>query len=318
MILESSLARTLDELDGGADLERVVAPGDDGLPGESAAELLAEDDNPPGYCEIWSADLLDPLDMLDEIEESSALFRCRPYASRCRPTRSRNSSSAPGAFARGLLQAAHFPDLTALATPARQWRARAAIPIAWAPGPDRVRDRSAAAGARFLRAPPAAAALPPFVMQIKQITMFSMVALLSLGALPALAAETFTLPPCCPFRSPPTKASEAAQAGVDAASAAVTSARAYPNPQLEVLYGRLSPRTSGVTGGAAPTVAITQKLDYPQQRRAARRDRRAQPGGYRSWPPGVPAGRGSGGARSRPRISTYCGARWNWPRPRKT
>ncbi|MGT2432098.1 cobalt-zinc-cadmium resistance protein [Cupriavidus basilensis] len=74
VILESSLARTLDELDGGADLERVVAPGDDGLPGESAAELLAEDDNPPGYCEIWSADLLDPLDMLDEIEESSALF----------------------------------------------------------------------------------------------------------------------------------------------------------------------------------------------------------------------------------------------------
>ncbi|MGE8367171.1 cobalt-zinc-cadmium resistance protein [Cupriavidus sp.] len=74
VILESTLARTLDELDGGADLERVVAPGDDGLPGESAAELLAEDDNPPGYCEIWSADLLDPLDMLDEIEESSALF----------------------------------------------------------------------------------------------------------------------------------------------------------------------------------------------------------------------------------------------------
>ncbi|KJK17285.1 cobalt-zinc-cadmium resistance protein [Burkholderiaceae bacterium 16] len=74
VILESTLARTLDELDGSADLERVVAPGDDGLLGESAAEMLAEDDDPPGYCEIWSADLLDPLDMLDEIEESSALF----------------------------------------------------------------------------------------------------------------------------------------------------------------------------------------------------------------------------------------------------
>ncbi|AJG24226.1 hypothetical protein RR42_s2644 [Cupriavidus basilensis] len=50
-----------------------MAPGDDGLAGEAMAAAAVEDD-PPGYCEIWSADLLDPLDMLDEIEESSALF----------------------------------------------------------------------------------------------------------------------------------------------------------------------------------------------------------------------------------------------------
>lgn len=104
-------------------------------------------------------------------------------------------------------------------------------------------------------------------MQIKQITMFSMVALLSLGALPALAAETFTLPQLLSLSQSTNKGVEAAQAGVDAASAAVTSARAYPNPQVEVMYGRLSPRTAGVAGGAAPTMAITQKLDYPQQRK---------------------------------------------------
>lgn len=74
VILESTFTRTLDEPDGSAGLDRIVAPGDDGLAGEPAAELLAQDDDPPGYCEIWSADLLDPLDMLDEIEESSALF----------------------------------------------------------------------------------------------------------------------------------------------------------------------------------------------------------------------------------------------------
>ncbi len=51
------------------EMGRVIAPGDEGLHDEDAV-----DDPPPGYCNIWSADLLDPLDLLDEIEESSALF----------------------------------------------------------------------------------------------------------------------------------------------------------------------------------------------------------------------------------------------------
>nr|WP_318035499.1 cobalt-zinc-cadmium resistance protein [Cupriavidus laharis] len=51
------------------DIGRIIVPGDDGLHDEDAL-----DDPPPGYCNIWSADLLDPLDLLDEIEESSALF----------------------------------------------------------------------------------------------------------------------------------------------------------------------------------------------------------------------------------------------------
>jgi hypothetical protein len=48
---------------------RLIVPGDDGLNDDDIV-----DEPPPGYCNIWSADLLDPLDLLDEIEESSALF----------------------------------------------------------------------------------------------------------------------------------------------------------------------------------------------------------------------------------------------------
>ncbi|SFC40351.1 hypothetical protein SAMN05216321_104178 [Cupriavidus sp. OV038] len=54
----------------GDDLAQIVLPGDAAL----EAEALFDNAPPPGYCNIWSADLLDPLDLLDEIEESSALF----------------------------------------------------------------------------------------------------------------------------------------------------------------------------------------------------------------------------------------------------
>ncbi|TWG81777.1 hypothetical protein L602_000400000960 [Cupriavidus gilardii J11] len=53
------------------DDSRIVAPGDDGLHPD---DVVAQAPERPGYCNIWSADLLDPPDVLDEIEESSALF----------------------------------------------------------------------------------------------------------------------------------------------------------------------------------------------------------------------------------------------------
>ncbi len=56
------------------DLGRLIVPGDDGLQDDD--DFC--NDPPPGYCNIWSADLLDPLDVLDEIEESSALFALPP------------------------------------------------------------------------------------------------------------------------------------------------------------------------------------------------------------------------------------------------
>lgn len=83
---------------------------------------------------------------------------------------------------------------------------------------------------------------------------------------PAAAGPAFHLPQLLALAQSTNKGVEAAQANVDAASAAITSARAYPNPQVEVMYGRLSGRQPGVTSGNAPSYAITQKFDYPQQR----------------------------------------------------
>ncbi|PLP96576.1 auxiliary protein of the heavy metal cation-transporting efflux system HmyCBA [Cupriavidus pauculus] len=55
----------------GDDLAQLVLPGD---PDFGADDEVADDGPPPGYCNIWSADLLDPLDLFDAVDETSALF----------------------------------------------------------------------------------------------------------------------------------------------------------------------------------------------------------------------------------------------------
>jgi len=80
------------------------------------------------------------------------------------------------------------------------------------------------------------------------------------------AAETFDLPQLLELAQSTNKGAQAAQANVDAASAAINSARAYPNPQVEVMYGRLSGKQPGVASGNAPSYAFVQKFDYPNQR----------------------------------------------------
>jgi len=59
----------------------------------------------------------------------------------------------------------------------------------------------------------------------------------------------------------------AARDGVDAARAGVISAGAYPNPETEMTFGDASPRTGGASG-KAHTLAISQRIDNPWQRRA--------------------------------------------------
>lgn len=54
----------------GDDLSQIVLPGDP----DYGADDDADDGPPPGYCNIWSADLLDPLDLFDAVDETSALF----------------------------------------------------------------------------------------------------------------------------------------------------------------------------------------------------------------------------------------------------
>ena len=53
------------------DLAQLVLPGD---PDFGADDDAVDDGPPPGYCNIWSADLLDPLDLFDAVDETSALF----------------------------------------------------------------------------------------------------------------------------------------------------------------------------------------------------------------------------------------------------
>lgn len=55
----------------GDDLAQLVLPGD---PDFGADDEIVDDGPPPGYCNIWSADLLDPLDLFDAVDETSALF----------------------------------------------------------------------------------------------------------------------------------------------------------------------------------------------------------------------------------------------------
>ncbi|WP_374243881.1 TolC family protein [Zoogloea sp.] len=60
----------------------------------------------------------------------------------------------------------------------------------------------------------------------------------------------------------------AAQALVEAGSAQVTAAAAYPNPEVEFLAGRTQARVPGVTGGGAQTLNVQQRIDNPWQREA--------------------------------------------------
>ncbi|MEN7529584.1 MULTISPECIES: TolC family protein [unclassified Cupriavidus] len=80
------------------------------------------------------------------------------------------------------------------------------------------------------------------------------------------AAETFELQQLLELAQSTNKGVDAAQANVDAATAAITTARAYPNPQVEVMYGRLHGKEAGVQSGNAPSYAFVQKFDYPNQR----------------------------------------------------
>ena len=52
------------------DLAELVLRGDP----EDGPDDQIDDGPPPGYCNIWSADLLDPLDLFDAVDESSALI----------------------------------------------------------------------------------------------------------------------------------------------------------------------------------------------------------------------------------------------------
>ena len=61
---------------------------------------------------------------------------------------------------------------------------------------------------------------------------------------------------------------QAARALVDAGRAQITSAGAYPNPEVEFLAGRTQARVPGVATGGAQSLSLTQRIDNPWQRDA--------------------------------------------------
>lgn len=63
-------------------------------------------------------------------------------------------------------------------------------------------------------------------------------------------------------------AMRAAQDHVEAARSAVDSAKAFPNPELEYLSGRLRPGTTGGAAGETRSTSLTQPLDMPWRRSA--------------------------------------------------
>jgi cobalt-zinc-cadmium efflux system outer membrane protein len=60
----------------------------------------------------------------------------------------------------------------------------------------------------------------------------------------------------------------AAEAYVEAGRAQLTTAGAYPNPEVEFMAGRSSARMPGVVAGSTQSLALTQRLDNPWQRDA--------------------------------------------------
>lgn len=55
-------------------------------------------------------------------------------------------------------------------------------------------------------------------------------------------------------------------AGVDAARAGITTAGAYPNPEIDYQTGRASARQTGGAAGSLNTLSVTQRIDLPSQR----------------------------------------------------
>lgn len=86
----------------------------------------------------------------------------------------------------------------------------------------------------------------------------------------AAAAQPYTLDQLLSLALQGNKGVEAAAAGVDAAQAGLTTARAYPNPEVEFTTGRVSARQPGTATGIGQTLSITQRIDLPSQRQLRR------------------------------------------------
>lgn len=109
------------------------------------------------------------------------------------------------------------------------------------------------------------------MMQRTKIFALSLGLGLGWAGSPALAQAPYDLPALESLALGSSKAVQAARDQVQAARHAVTSAGAFPNPELEILGGTARARAPGGNPGDARSVSLTQPLDLPW-RRAARVD----------------------------------------------
>lgn len=91
---------------------------------------------------------------------------------------------------------------------------------------------------------------------------------LGLVSLPALAQTKYDLPSLETLALETSRSVQAMRDQVTAARAAVTTAGAFPNPEVEYLRGNVRPRGLGTGSGDASTATLTQPLDMPWMRSA--------------------------------------------------
>lgn len=84
----------------------------------------------------------------------------------------------------------------------------------------------------------------------------------------AAAAERFTLEQLNALALSGNASLGAARADVDVSRADTITARAYPNPEIEVTGGDRDARSAGLAPGSLGSVALSQRFDYPSQRAA--------------------------------------------------
>ncbi|MBL8385810.1 MAG: TolC family protein [Burkholderiales bacterium] len=90
------------------------------------------------------------------------------------------------------------------------------------------------------------------------------------AAAPAVAVPTHSLEDLLALARRDNLALAAARAQALAARAGVTTARAHPNPEFEVLGGSLRARVPGVTGGGTTSLVFSQRIENPRLRESRR------------------------------------------------
>ncbi|AOF82573.1 outer membrane efflux family protein [Methyloversatilis sp. RAC08] len=96
----------------------------------------------------------------------------------------------------------------------------------------------------------------------------ALLAVLGLCVQVAHAAEPYTLEQLKALALESNPSLGAARADVDVSRADTLTARAYPNPELEVMGGDRNSRGPNLAPGSLGTIGLSQRFDYPSQRDA--------------------------------------------------